>query len=151
MSLKSVFNTIPQNGGVCWFVVCVDDNDSSIILKLIHYKHKHILEKWFTLVARENYICWADKVGTGRSLEKSTMIKSRAALAFTTPLELLLVWYCMDENQTKSLLDSYQARKFWTLKIKWQKHSQYIEWFKMHHLPYEGHYITKCLGFRTIF
>jgi hypothetical protein len=54
-----------------------------------------------------------DTVGTRRPSGRSTMIKSKVALAFTTllTLRLLPIWCCMIENQTKSHLDSHQARK----------------------------------------
>jgi hypothetical protein len=44
-SLKAVFNTIPQIGGLCIHLVRVDDNDSTAILKVVLYKYKHSLEK----------------------------------------------------------------------------------------------------------
>jgi hypothetical protein len=44
-SLKVVINTIPQIGGLCIHLVQVDDNDSTIILKVVLYKYKHSLEK----------------------------------------------------------------------------------------------------------
>jgi hypothetical protein len=42
-SLKAVFNTIPQNGGLCIHLVRVDDNDSTVILKVVLCKYKHSL------------------------------------------------------------------------------------------------------------
>jgi hypothetical protein len=44
-SLKAVFNTIPQNGGLCIYLEWVDDNDSTVILKVVLYKDKYSLEK----------------------------------------------------------------------------------------------------------
>jgi hypothetical protein len=44
-SLKAIFNTIPQNGGLCIHLERVDDNHSTVILKVVLYKHKDSLEK----------------------------------------------------------------------------------------------------------
>jgi hypothetical protein len=44
-SLKTVLNTIPQNGGLCIHMERVDDNHSTVILKVILCKHKNSLEK----------------------------------------------------------------------------------------------------------
>jgi hypothetical protein len=44
-NLKAVFNTKPQNGGLCIHLVRVDDNDSTVILKVVLCKYKHSLEK----------------------------------------------------------------------------------------------------------
>ena len=57
-SLKAVFNTILQNGGLCIYHVQVHDNDIIVILKVVLCKYKHSLEKLLcTLVLRGNYIC----------------------------------------------------------------------------------------------
>jgi hypothetical protein len=59
VSLKAVFNTIPQNGGLCIHLERVDDNHSTVILKEVLCKYKGSLEKRIrTLVLRGNYICW---------------------------------------------------------------------------------------------
>jgi hypothetical protein len=44
-SLKAVLNTIPQNGELCIHLEWVDDNDSTVILKVVLCKHKYSLEK----------------------------------------------------------------------------------------------------------
>jgi hypothetical protein len=44
-SLKVVLNTIPQNGGLCIHLERVDDNHSTIILKVVLCKQKDSLEK----------------------------------------------------------------------------------------------------------
>jgi hypothetical protein len=44
-SLKAVLNTIPQNGGLCIYLEWVDDNHSTVILKVILCKYKGSLEK----------------------------------------------------------------------------------------------------------
>jgi hypothetical protein len=44
-SLKAVLNIIPQNGGLCIHLERVDDNDSTVIMKVVLYKHKDSLEK----------------------------------------------------------------------------------------------------------
>jgi hypothetical protein len=44
-SLKAVLNTIPQNGGLCIHLERVDDNHSSVILKVVLCKYKGSLEK----------------------------------------------------------------------------------------------------------
>jgi hypothetical protein len=44
-SLKAVFNAIPQNGGLCIHLEWIDDNDSTVILKIVHCKDKYSLEK----------------------------------------------------------------------------------------------------------
>jgi hypothetical protein len=43
VSLKAVFNIIPQNGRFCIYLVQVDDKNSTIILKVVLYKYKHNL------------------------------------------------------------------------------------------------------------
>jgi hypothetical protein len=42
-SLKAVFNTIPKNVGLCIHLERMDDDDSTIILKVVLCKHKHSL------------------------------------------------------------------------------------------------------------
>jgi hypothetical protein len=44
-SLKTVLNTIPQNGGLCIHLERVDDNHSTVILKVVLCKYKGNLEK----------------------------------------------------------------------------------------------------------
>jgi hypothetical protein len=44
-SLKTVLNTISQNGGLCIHLERVDDNHSIVILKVVLCKHKDSLEK----------------------------------------------------------------------------------------------------------
>jgi hypothetical protein len=44
-SLKTVLHTIPQNGGLCIQLEQVDDNHSTVILKVVLCKHKDSLEK----------------------------------------------------------------------------------------------------------
>jgi hypothetical protein len=45
VSLKAVLNTIPQNGGLCIHLERVDDNHSTVILKVVLCKYKDSLEK----------------------------------------------------------------------------------------------------------
>jgi hypothetical protein len=44
-SFKAVFNIILQNGGLCIYLVWVDDNDSTVILKVVLCKYKDNLKK----------------------------------------------------------------------------------------------------------
>jgi hypothetical protein len=45
VSLKTVLNTIPQNGGLCIHLEWVDDNHSTVILKVVLCKYKGSLKK----------------------------------------------------------------------------------------------------------
>jgi hypothetical protein len=64
----------------------VDDNDSTINLKVVLYKYKHKLEKQLRNFVPSATSIGADIVGTGRPSGTSTMIKSIVVLAFTTPI-----------------------------------------------------------------
>jgi hypothetical protein len=44
-SFKAVFNTISQNGGLGSHLERVDDNDRTVILKVVLCKYKYSLEK----------------------------------------------------------------------------------------------------------
>jgi hypothetical protein len=58
-SAKVVFNAKPKDGGLCWYLMRVDDKDSTVILKAVLCKYKYRLKKWLLkLIPWGNYICW---------------------------------------------------------------------------------------------
>ena len=122
---------IEHNTPKWWTLLTLDHNDSTVIMKIVICKHKHMLEKWLhTLIPSRNYICWGWYNRNWKTLRDINNDQIHIGLGIHNTIVNAAPLYPMLHDWRSNIITFRftSSKKFWTLKIKWQRHLQCNEW-----------------------